>query len=401
MKRMLAALLCLFVLVGALSACMSAEEKTPETAAQPSTVSDSPNGLTDFSFALLRETDTEQNTVLSPLSVYYCLTLAVNAADGETKQQLEQALGGSTAFLNTNCQSLQRIYADLGGSTALELANAVFTDNGFPLREDYRERVMQFLDADICNADLSAAEGMQTINDWASEKTHGIIDSLLTEPPKGPAVLLNAIYLHAAWKNPFAAKDTEDGIFTTLSGEEITVDFMHEKSSTQQYLKADGVEGVLLPYDDGKLYFAALLPEDYHSFVAHLDAACWQELLASQESVSMKLALPRFSIEQETELKPLLQALGIRDLFIPDIADLGGMVEEGGNRLYVERVFQKASIEVGEEGTVAAAVTGMMFKTTSLPMDSEMVLSFDRPFVYAVLDGETGVPLFLGTVTAP
>lgn len=359
------------------------------------------NGLLDFSLALLQQEDTENNNVISPISVYYCLTLAANAAGGETKAQMEQVLGDSTEELNALCKALSSSLTDVGGSTTLEIANGVFTDEAFAISEDYRKTVTAFLEAEIDSVPLATGEGMNAINAWASDKTHGIINDLLTQPPAGPAVLLNAIYLKATWANQFSPSNTKDAPFNLLSGQQTVVPFMAKKNSEETYLHADGVEGVLLPYDDGKLSFVALLPEDYSSFVSSLDADLWNTLLASKQQATMNLKLPRFTISQDTELNPMLIALGIRDLFSADCADLHGLLADETLGIYVDRAFQKAKIEVGEEGTVAAAVTGMTTRAMARPSQTERNLTFDRPFVYAVIDNESGIPLFLGTVTNP
>lgn len=398
MKRGIAALIAFALIVGTLSACMRQEEKKEMKEEQEM---NSQDALLDFSLALLQEENTEQNTVLSPLSVYYCLSLAANAAGGDTKAQLEQALGGSVEQLDENCKALSEALTDVGGSTTLEIVSGVFTDEAFAINEDYRNDVTEFLDAEISSVPLASEEGLNAINDWASEKTHGEIKELLKQPPAGPAVLLNAIYLKATWEAQFQSKNTKDGIFNLLNGEESIVPFMAKKNSEETYLTAPGVQGVELAYDDGKLSFVALLPEDYAAFVSSLDSGLWKELLDSKKQVLMDLRLPRFSIEQETELNPMLQSLGICDLFSPVSADLRRLSEQEDAMIYVDRAFQKAKIEVGEEGTVAAAVTAMTTKAMAKPSQPEVTLNFDRPFVYAVIDNATGTPIFLGTVTNP
>lgn len=400
MKHLIAALLCFALLVGILSACMPSEEKEPINTDMTADANDF-TGLMDFSFSLFKQSDTKQSSVLSPLSVYYCLTLAANAANGETEKQLVQALGGTAPSLNDNCQTMMERLDALGGTTTLEIANAVFADARFELNESYRETVSRTLQAGIFNAELSSGEGVTAINNWASEKTHGEIPQLLSDPPGGPAVLLNAVYLKAVWENPFAAKDTKEGFFTTIDGTQSIASFMEKRNSPQIYLHTDGVQGLMLPYDDGSLCFVALLPDEYDSFIASLDAANWQRILGTQETVMMDLKLPRFSIEQDTELNDMLRSLGITDLFSPSCADLTGLEATPGGGIYVERAFQKAKIDVGEEGTVAAAVTGIVTRALAKPSESNIRLSFDRPFVYAIIEKETGVPIFLGTVTNP
>lgn len=396
MKRGIAALVAFALIVGILSACMHSEEKEMKKEEQR------PQGsLLDFSLGLLQEENTEQNTVLSPLSVYYCLSLAANAAGGDTKQQLEWTLGGSVDQLDENCKALSEVLTDVGGSTTLEIVSGVFTDEAFAINEAYRNDVTKFLDAEILSVPLASGEGLKAINDWASEKTHGEITDLLKQAPAGPAVLLNAIYLNATWQTQFRSKNTADGIFHLLNGEESIASFMAKADSEETYLTAPGVEGVALPYDDGKLSFIALLPEDYAAFVSSLDSERWNELLASKQQVLMNLRLPRFSVEQETELNPMLQRLGICDLFSPVSADLRRLCESEDAAIYVDRAFQKAKIEVGEEGTVAAAVTAMTTKSMAKISRAEISLNFDRPFVYAVIDNATGTPIFLGTVTNP
>ena len=79
-------------------------------------------------------------------------------------------------------------------------------------------------------------------------------------------------------------------------------------------------------------------------------------------------------------------------------ADFLPMADYAGDSLYVSDVNQHTYLELNREGTKAAAVTGMTFKQKSIASDPFCKVYLDRPFVYMILDMETGLPLFMGTV---
>ena len=162
-----------------------------------------------------------------------------------------------------------------------------------------------------------------------------------------------------------------------------------------------GAAGVVLPYDDGRLGFLAMLPDgELDAWLETLDGDTLPALLAAAEEERVLLRLPKFEAEWGGELSDALAAMGLETAFDPDRADFSALGTAPDGPLYVSSVVHKARIEVNEKGTEAAAATVVGVDGAAAPTDyRELVL--DRPFCYAVVDLERGVPLFLGTFERP
>jgi serpin B len=128
-----------------------------------------------------------------------------------------------------------------------------------------------------------------------------------------------------------------------------------------------------------------------------------REWLGQLREANVHVVVPRFKIEFETELKAPLTALGMGVAFDPQRADFSGMLPRAylaKHNAFISRAWQKAFVEVNEEGTEAAAATGLKFGVTSLPPPPiEFVV--DRPFLVVLRDDRSGVPLFIGQVVDP
>ena len=158
---------------------------------------------------------------------------------------------------------------------------------------------------------------------------------------------------------------------------------------------------MVLPYDDGRLGFLAMLPDgELDAWLETLDGDTLPALLAAAEEERVLLRLPKFEAEWGGELSDALAAMGLETAFDPDRADFSALGTAPDGPLYVSSVVHKARIEVNEKGTEAAAATVVGVDGAAAPTDyRELVL--DRPFCYAVVDLERGVPLFLGTFERP
>jgi serpin B len=250
---------------------------------------------------------------------------------------------------------------------------------------------------------IHAAEASrQTINQWVSDQTEGKIKDLL---PQGSIneltrlVLTNAIYFNAAWASQFEKAMTQNGPFHRLDGSTVTVPMMHQMKSFR-YAEGADYQAVELPYDGNQLSMVIILPaaDRFNSFEAGLDSVQVKDIIASLQSSQVNLAMPRFKIESEFGLKPALGSLGMAAAFSPDEADFSGM--DGQKDLYISDVVHKAYVSVDEAGTEAAAATGVIVGTTSLPTNIKNV-TLDHPFIFLIRDIPTGTILFLGRVMDP
>lgn len=344
----------------------------------------------------------DQNAVISPLSAYICLTMAMNGADGDTLTAFEEVMGADTYYANLICRTAEQMYKKLDGGTELSIACSAWSDESANINEDYLKSIVTNMEAEVYQGDLSSGDTMKDINGWVNKKTSGLIPMLRVEPYPDDTmlVLLNALYMDAEWQWPFEFYATHEGTFTAADGEERTTDFMN-MTKNLSLVSMEGAEGVLLPYKDGRLAFLALLPDGgVVDLTASLTAESMQEAISAARDELLYIRLPKFDIAYERLMTNDLAAMGLETAFDPDNANFTPMGSGPNGELYLSTVFQKVRIRVDEEGTEAAAVTEIE-AAEGAAMIEPIELLFNRPFLYGVVDIQTGLPLFLGAYDMP
>lgn len=432
MKRVFAAILCLIFCAAALCGCTrpAQDPLSDESGSKPDTKNNGVTALVDnagkqaptdleectdftaaqqFGLKLFSKTIQmgDENPVISPASAYLCLAMVMNGAKGETLAEFKEVMGGELDAINSLAYTLSDKLMETDGNTILEIANSLWADDKrVYVEEDFLKRVSDYYDGEIYSADMDSKEALDAINSWVNEKTNGLIPILHedTYPDDTKIVLLNTIYLKAKWQKLFEGYSTRDKTFTKADGKELTVPFMQMYFETQRYINTDGAEGVVLPYDDNKTVFFALRPTDgsaARDFAKSLDSESLDTYLSSAEEKIVNLSMPKFNLGYEFYLTDTLKAMGLESAFDTG-ADLSAMGRGVDNPLYISHVFQKVKIEVNEEGTEAAAVTeAVAADGAAAVMEDPAELHLDSPFVYGVMDTETGVPLFIGLLEDP
>ena len=417
MKRVSALLLTCTLGLSALSGCSASAAPQP-LSAQPVTISEEEmmrydletpavwSALSEFGLDLLKTARQEgEGTLLSPLSAALALSMAANGADGETLDQFREVLGDGASLeaLNVSCSALMKLYGGLGGSTECSIANSLWTDPEGRMQEDFVGRCSGIFDAQVFQEDLSAPVIVPALNSWVSDHTAGMIPQIIQRPfgEDAAALMVNALYLKNTWATKFDPSDTVTRDFTRADGTAEPLDFLQHFSRSLTYLQSGSDEGVLLPYDDGRLGFLAVLPDgELDAWLETLDGDTLPALLAAAEEERVLLRLPKFEAEWGGELSDALAAMGLETAFDSGRANFSALGTAPDGPLYVSSVVHKARIEVNEKGTEAAAATVVGVDGAAAPTDyRELVL--DRPFCYAVVDLERGVPLFLGTFERP
>ena len=344
------------------------------------------------------------NTLLSPLSISLALSMTANGAAGDTLAEFEALLGADVDTVNANAASLLAEYRDLGGSTASNLADSLWLDDSLEANELFLSRCTAFYDAGLYQADLATEQTRRAVNGWVEENTGGMIPEILTEVPAEDAALLlvNALYLKNTWADEFDPNSTREDSFYAADGTGTVTDFLSNGIRQEQYFRTEDAAGVVLPYDDGRLAFAAVLPDgDLDAWLESLDGGTFPALIGAAEDTRLLLRLPKFEAEWGGELADALAALGLDAAFDPTRADFSGLGTTESGPLFIDSVLHRAKIQVDEEGTEAAASTVVMAPAGApAPVDYEELI-LDRPFCYAIVDLERGVPLFLGTFERP
>ena len=210
-------------------------------------------------------------------------------------------------------------------------------------------------------------------------------------------MLTNAIYFKASWAHPFEESITAPGDFQVDASTTVQADMMSQ-SNDYGYAKVGDVEVVELDYDGNEMSMVLLLPEagELGALESSLDVATLEGYLGAIQYGLVDLTLPKFEFETEFALSDALKALGMVDAF--GAADLSGI--DGTTGLSVFEVFHKTFVAVDEEGTEAAAATGVVVGETSVPTLLATVKA-DRPFMFLIRDKQTDAILFIGRVADP
>ncbi|MFN2199277.1 MAG: serpin family protein [Anaerolineales bacterium] len=388
--------------------------RLPPAAANPDDLNQLTLSNRTFALDLYRELRSQPgNLVFSPYSISLALAMTYAGAREETASQMEEALHFTLpneqlhpAF-NTLDQSLARLASSENGGITLELANSLWAQQDFSFLPDYLDLLAQNYGAGVQLVDYAgdAEAARQAINAWVEAQTHDKIQDLFKEGSLDPLtrlVLVNAIYFKAAWQTQFDRSATDDGDFHLLDGSLVQVPMMTFKdkgSAPVSYGSGESYLAVGLPYANPGVEMVILLPTEgnFETFEAGTDEIQLTALLNEMRQTEMMITMPRFKSVAEFSLPGVLQALGMVDAFGGQ-ADFSGM--DGQKDLFIGDVVHKAFVEVNEQGTEAAAATGVQMKFLSSSSPSFEV-RIDHPFVYLIYDRKSGTILFMGRVLDP
>ncbi|NCA97942.1 MAG: serine proteinase inhibitor [Clostridia bacterium] len=348
------------------------------------------------------------NFMISPASVYLALAMTLNGADSTTRDAMLAALaaqGLTVADVNRAARSWITGLNRASAGTTVSISNSIWFDQDFVPFQPFLQANGDYFNAAAQKLDFKDPKTLDVINGWVSEATNGRIEQIIDQiRPDSVMFLINAIYFLADWGVPFEKADTRPQAFQAPDGE-VEVDFMH-RTGTMNFYQLDRATGIGLPYKDGRFAFFAILPDeglDARTWLAGQDAARLFGDVATglrQDSLEVDLALPKFESRYEDSLLNELSQLGMDIAFQPDQADFSQMIDSHEKILYIGEVKHKSFVRVDEKGTEAAAATSVEMRVTSIPF-SENQIVFDRPFVYGILDKETGLPLFAGILEKP
>jgi serine protease inhibitor len=367
-----------------------------------------------FGFRLLKavqETTPAGNVVLSPVSAALNLSMVLNGADGQTRQELLETLSLREAELEAinagNAQLIKTIRTPASGVT-LSVADSLWVNSQrATLRPDYRKRMLASYDAETAELDFSQPESAPRINGWASKETHGKIPKVLDRiDPTEVLLLLNAVYFKGEWTHKFDPTKTQPHEFTLDSGSPKQLPRMAQ-SGRFDYFETSDLQGIRMPFGEGELVMQVLLPAKSSGLSAlekELTPEHWKGWQAQFKTRQGTIELPRFELKSDYHLNGPLQALGIKRAFQSG-AELTGMLSPARGHtggLSISSVVQSTYWKVDEEGSEAAAVTTTGIRATAMPRPEQPFrMIVDRPFFCAIEDRRSGALLFVGAVYDP
>lgn len=349
------------------------------------------------------------NIFFSPYSVSEALALLSSGADGRTRQELLGALhwtqGPDQMAAAFGDQDAQLDGASQGG-TVLSVANSLWCQRGHEPRASFIAAARQYYRADVRIADFAEdlPVSRHMINYWVEAKTGGKIHNLIPDgalTPRTQLVLANAIYFKGRWERPFDPRRTAPMAF--LAAHSLTIMAPTMRRTGIFKTKAfDACELLELPYAGGKLSMVVVLPrarEGLASLEKGLGAAELSQWLASLDAAraeELDVMLPLFTMTYMADLANPLAQLGVAAAFRQE-ADFSRI--NGRRNLFVSNVLHKAFVEVNEEGTEAAAATGVVVSKLAVEMPRRFPV--DHPFLFLIRDASTGSLLFLGRIVDP
>lgn len=366
------------------------------------------NNNNSFAFSLYNKTMGMNSRVVSPLSVTYLMSMLANGADGETQQQILATLGWagegiqqpSLQDINDYSRMLIEKTARLDKAVTVEIANYVAVNKEFKLNSKFQKSVERDYKAGVESLNFTSPSTLKRINDWCNDRTHGMIPSIINEvDPDAVSYLMNAIYFNGTWKDKFSKEETKQEMFRGYTRDIQYVDMMH-RHGEYFYADGDGYSAVSIPYGNGAFRMTVILPSEgsfLRDVMASMDGGKFQELQRSMEKCNVDLKIPRFTTEVDLPLNDIISALGAPLIFSSQ-ADFSQFAR---GDFYVSKMFQKAKIEVSEEGTKAAAVTAaiMMMSAVRPEKKRNVVFHADSPFAYIISENSTGSIYFMGQYT--
>jgi len=347
----------------------------------------------------------DDNLMVSPLSVSMALGMTRNGAANETLEAMTGTLGfaGMTdAEINESYKYIVETFSALDPKVKLQIANSIWYRDGFSVLPAFIETNKTYFNAEVAPLDFSSPTAVDIINGWVNEKTNELIPEILDAIPADAVMyLVNAVYFKGQWKYQFDKEKTVEKPFTLANASKVQVPAMIQHA-TYNYFKATDFEAVELPYNQGNYTMTVLLPnynKSINELISQLTQANWNTWSQQFSETDIQLQLPRFKYEyKEENMKPILTALGMGVAFT-DNADFARINPNAD--LSISRVLHNTFIETNEEGSEAAAVTLVEMVETSAGPDQPYYFTVDRPFVYFISEKSTGTILFIGTVMNP
>ncbi len=370
---------------------------------------------------IARSTDASKNIIFSPLSIFTAFGMLKAGAKGTTAQEMDKVMEWNDLVSTDKLDShsglkrlLKQVFEPLERNNTIKVANKLWMQSDFcksnckryvkTLEKNYKATLQEL------NFVKNPEASRTSINKWVEEQTNNRIKDLM---PAGSVtaltrfVLTNAIYFKGKWKSPFDKKDTRDVSFEAvgkngLTPKQVPMMYQNGRFYTSGLIPTAPYQLLEMPYEGDELSMLIILPRDmnvmrnlertersYKKFNQML-----RELYEFSDT-SLDVYLPKFKTSSDLNVKEYLQKMGMRSVFNPAKADLSGIT--GYRGMYVSAAVHKAFINVDEEGTEAAAATGINIALASLPYQFRV----DKPFMFVIRHRKTGTVLFMGRIVDP
>jgi serpin B len=379
---------------------------------KPSDQTDIVRGDNQFAVDLCAQLDREQpdkNLFFSPTSISLALAMTAAGARGPTQSEMVKVLhlDADLTQAHAHYHQLLEKWNAVGEKRAYQLrvANRLWGQKGYPIHPEFLALTHEQYGAEMLLVDFAQAEAAsREINHWVEQQTNGKINNLI--PPASlnaltRLVLTNAVYFKGDWAQPFDKRNTREEDFTVSAQAKVKVPLMHQQTK-MGYAEEETFQVLEMPYAGRELSMVVLLPKKFDGLPTLEKAITVDKLGSLMSKLRVRKVityLPKFKLETSFSLNPTLEAMGMKRAF-SRTADFSGI--STAENLYISAVLHKAYVDVNEEGTEAAAATGVMVGAMAARRPEPVpVFRADHPFLFLIRDTKAGNILFMGRLTNP
>ena len=369
-------------------------------------------GDNQFAVELCAQLDREQpgkNLFFSPTSISLALAMTAAGARGPTQSEMVKVLhlDADLTQAHAHYHQLLEKWNAVGEKRAYQLrvANRLWGQKGYPIRPEFLALTHEQYGAEMLLVDFAQAEAAsREINHWVEQQTNGKINNLI--PPASlnaltRLVLTNAVYFKGDWAQPFDKRNTREEDFTVSAQAKVKVPLMHQQTK-MGYAEEETFQVLEMPYAGRELSMVVLLPKKFDGLPTLEKAITVDKLGSLMSKLHVRKVityLPKFKLETSFSLNPTLEAMGMKRAF-SRTADFSGI--STAENLYISDVLHKAYVDVNEEGTEAAAATGVMVGAMAARRPEPVpVFRADHPFLFLIRDTKAGNILFMGRLINP
>lgn len=361
----------------------------------------------------LRSTGEDENILFSPLSIALAMGMMELGAQGSTLREIHHSMGYDS-LKNGEEFSFLKDFSDMvtadESQYVMKIANSLFVQNGFHVNEEFLQMLKKYFNAEVNHVDFSQNIAVANhINRWVENSTNNLLKDLVS-PRDFDAVthlaLINAVYFKGNWKSQFRPENTRTFSFTKDDESEVQIPMMYQQGEfyygefSDGSNEAGGIYQVLeIPYEGEEISMMLVLSRQEVP-LASLEPLVKPQLIDewanSVKKQKVEVYLPRFTVEQEIDLKDILKSLGVTEVFIKN-ANLTSLSDN--KELFLSKAIHKSFIEVNEEGSEAAAASGMIAISRMAVLYPQVIV--DHPFFFLIRNKRAGTILFMGRVMHP
>lgn len=357
---------------------------------------------------IIKNEDKDKNVLISPTSIYYAFGMAENGTKKNSKTQLEKVINGgvkSADFNKVLANTRKRMMDDK--SVKWNVANSVWyiKRKDVKVKKSFLKKVKSYYGAEVYKAPFND-KTLKDVNSWVKKNTNKMIPKVLDRISKDEVMyIINAMAFEAEWGEQFKdGQVIKNQDFTNLNGSISKVTMLTEKEGS--YFELEGAYGFKKKYKGYNYSFVGIMmPENVTpaEFVEKLakNGGAFPKELTNMKSANVVIKFPEFSYDYDIEMSKVLKNMGVLDVFDENKANLYNMFTKTDDYNYCfSKVIHKTHIEVDKNGTKAAAVTAIAFeKATAIYRPQQQItITLDHPFVYAIVDDTTNLPVFVGVV---